>query len=121
VAIEHHFVPADKKNALLNAFDRHKLLAGRFFLGHGFPVSFNPTALDQYVKTWTSQILSSKANPALHSRVRKNPELLLPHAPVAIGIHGPGWRDTGATKEEAERKALERATELLARTRRHAG
>jgi hypothetical protein len=30
-------------------------------------------------------------------------------------------RTTGATKEEAERKALERATELLARTQRHAG
>jgi len=30
-------------------------------------------------------------------------------------------RATGATKEEAEAKALERATELLARTRRHAG
>ena len=29
-------------------------------------------------------------------------------------------RATGATKEEAERQALERATELLARTRRHA-
>jgi hypothetical protein len=29
-------------------------------------------------------------------------------------------RTTGATKEEAEGKALERATELLARTRRHA-
>jgi hypothetical protein len=29
-------------------------------------------------------------------------------------------RTTGATKEEAERKALERATELLARTKRHA-
>jgi hypothetical protein len=28
---------------------------------------------------------------------------------------------TGATKEEAERRALERATELLSRTRRHAG
>ena len=30
-------------------------------------------------------------------------------------------RATGATKEEAEAKALERATELLARTQRHAG
>jgi hypothetical protein len=29
-------------------------------------------------------------------------------------------RTTGATKEEAERKALERATTLLSRTRRHA-
>ncbi len=29
-------------------------------------------------------------------------------------------RATGATKEEAERRALERATELLSRTRRHA-
>ena len=28
-------------------------------------------------------------------------------------------RATGASKEEAERKALERATELLSRTRRH--
>jgi hypothetical protein len=28
-------------------------------------------------------------------------------------------RATGATKEEAERQALERATELLSRTRRH--
>jgi hypothetical protein len=30
-------------------------------------------------------------------------------------------RATGATKDEAERKALERATELLSRTRRHIG
>ncbi len=29
-------------------------------------------------------------------------------------------RATGATKEEAERRALERATELLSRTRRNA-
>jgi hypothetical protein len=29
-------------------------------------------------------------------------------------------RTAGATKEEAERKALERATELLSRTTRHA-
>ena len=28
-------------------------------------------------------------------------------------------RSTGTTKEEAERRALERATELLSRTRRH--
>jgi hypothetical protein len=28
-------------------------------------------------------------------------------------------RATGATKEEAERRALERATELLSRTQRH--
>jgi len=30
-------------------------------------------------------------------------------------------RATGATREEAERRALERATELLSRTQRHAG
>lgn len=29
-------------------------------------------------------------------------------------------RATGATKEEAERKALERATEMLSKTQRHA-
>jgi hypothetical protein len=29
-------------------------------------------------------------------------------------------RATGTTKEEAERRALERATELLSRTKRHA-
>ena len=36
VAVEHHLVPADKKNALPDAFDRYKLLACRFFPWHGF-------------------------------------------------------------------------------------
>jgi len=59
------------------------------------------------VEPWQVKLTSHKLGDVYHCRA----DNVSPGATLA--------RTTGATREEAEQKALERARELLSRTRRH--